>query len=48
VAALYSGAKRCAIEAQVRFEDGRTGMVRAELPVNDAATYSPAAAKAAA
>ena len=48
VEALYSGAKRCAIEAQVRFEDGRTGMVRAELPVNDAATYSPEAAKAAA
>ena len=48
VDALYSGQKRCVIEAQVRFEDGRTGMVRAELPVNDTATFSPAAAKAAA
>jgi long-chain acyl-CoA synthetase len=48
VEALYSGQKRCAIEAQVRFEDGRTGMIRADLPVNDAATFSPEAAKAAA
>jgi long-chain acyl-CoA synthetase len=48
VEALYTGQKRVAIEAQVRFEDGRTGMIRAELPVNDAATYSPEAAKVAA
>jgi long-chain acyl-CoA synthetase len=36
VEALYSGAGECAIEAQVRFEDGRTGMVRARLRVHDA------------
>jgi long-chain acyl-CoA synthetase len=48
VEALYSGAKRCAIEAQVRFEDGRSGVVRAELPVTDAKTSAPEAARAAA
>jgi long-chain acyl-CoA synthetase len=48
VDALYSGAERCAIEAQVRFEDGRTGIVRADLPVTAARTFAPDAAKAAA
>jgi hypothetical protein len=36
------------VEAQVRFEDGRTGHVRAELKVNSAKTFAPEAAKAAA
>lgn len=48
VDALYSGAQRCAVEAQVRFEDGRTGTVRADLPVTAARTFAPEAAKAAA
>jgi long-chain acyl-CoA synthetase len=48
VEAMYSGAKRCVMEAQVRFEDGRTGMVRADLGVHDAKTFAPAAALAAA
>jgi long-chain acyl-CoA synthetase len=48
VEALDSGAPRCAVEAQVRFEDGRIGAVRAELQVVDAKTFAPAAAKAAA
>jgi long-chain acyl-CoA synthetase len=48
VAALYSGVARCAIEAQVRFEDGRTGVIRAELPVTAARTFAPEAARAAA
>jgi long-chain acyl-CoA synthetase len=48
VEALYSGAGRCAVEAQVRFEDGRVGSVRAELAVHDAKTFAPAAARAAA
>jgi long-chain acyl-CoA synthetase len=43
VAALYSGVARCAVEAQVRFEDGRSGVIRAELPVNDARTAVAAA-----
>ena len=41
VDALYSGVERCVVEAQVRFEDGRTGKVRAELPVNAAKTFAP-------
>ncbi|HEX4779765.1 MAG TPA: AMP-binding protein [Usitatibacter sp.] len=40
VDALYSGVERCVVEAQVRFEDGRAGMVRAELLVNAAPTYA--------
>jgi len=38
VDALYSGVDRCAVEAQVRFEDGRAGVVRAELLVHTAPT----------
>ncbi len=48
VAALYSGAGHCSIEAQVRFEDGRTGMVKADLKVLESKTFPAAAAKAAA
>ncbi|HET6264661.1 MAG TPA: AMP-binding protein [Usitatibacter sp.] len=48
VDALYAGVERCVVEAQVRFEDGRTGKVRAELPINAAKAYAPESAKAAA
>jgi long-chain acyl-CoA synthetase len=48
VDALYSGVERCIVEAQVRFEDGRTGNIRAELNVNPAKTFAPEAARAAA
>jgi long-chain acyl-CoA synthetase len=48
VQALDGGAKRCPVEAQVRFEDGRTGTIRAELPVVDVKTFAPAAVKVAA
>ena len=48
VQALDDGVARCAVEAQVRFEDGRTGSVRAELVVVEARTFAPAASKAAA
>ncbi len=48
VAALYSGAQRCVVEAQVRFEDGRTGNIRAELPVNSARTFAARDAREAA
>jgi long-chain acyl-CoA synthetase len=44
VAALYSGARQCVVEAQVRFDDGRTGSIRAELHVLDARTFAPHAA----
>ena len=40
VDALYSGADRCVVEAQVRFEDGRVGAIRAELAVDGARTYA--------
>ena len=48
VDALYSGTERCVVEAQVRFEDGRVGTVRADLRVNGARTFAPESAKAAA
>jgi long-chain acyl-CoA synthetase len=48
VDALYSGTEHCVVEAQVRFEDGRTGTVRADLHVNPAKTFAPEAARAAA
>jgi len=40
VDALYSGVERCTVEAQVRFEDGRAGIVRADLLVNAVPTYA--------
>ena len=48
VAALDAGAAECAMEAQVRFEDGRTGTVRANLALGRAKTFAPAAARSAA
>ena len=33
------------VEAQVKYEDGRTGTITADLAIQDARTYSPAAAK---
>ncbi len=48
VEALYNGAKSAHIEVQVRYEDGRTGMVSADLAISDARTFAPAAAKQAA
>ncbi|MGQ0579414.1 MAG: AMP-dependent synthetase/ligase [Betaproteobacteria bacterium] len=35
VVALYGGAQSCRIETQVKFEDGRTGSIRAEVRVRD-------------
>jgi len=48
VEALYSGAERCVMDAQVRFEDGRTGVVHADLRIVPAKTFAAAAAKSAA
>ena len=39
VDALYGGRSSQYIETQVKFEDGRTGVVSAELPIVDAKTY---------
>lgn len=44
--ALYGGRKEQYIETQVKFEDGRTGMVSATLPIREAQRY-PAVARAA-
>ena len=48
VEALYSGTAHCTVDAQVRFEDGRTGSVHAELAIHDAKSFAPESAKAAA
>ncbi|MBL0140782.1 MAG: AMP-binding protein [Betaproteobacteria bacterium] len=49
VHALYGATEdHCWVEAQVRFEDGRTGTVRAQLAVRSAKTFPPQAARKAA
>ncbi|HEX4945013.1 MAG TPA: AMP-binding protein, partial [Usitatibacteraceae bacterium] len=48
VHALYGDMDHCWVEAQVRFEDGRTGTVRAQLAVREAKTFPPQAARLAA
>ncbi|MBU6436674.1 MAG: AMP-binding protein, partial [Betaproteobacteria bacterium] len=39
VAALYGGERSVHVEAQVRYEDGRTGTVKADLKIRDAKTF---------
>jgi long-chain acyl-CoA synthetase len=48
VEALYAGSDRVHVEAQVKYEDGRTGTFSADLRIEDAATYAPRAARRAA
>ena len=48
VDALYGGKKVVHVEAQVRYEDGRTGSISADLKIRDAKTFPPAAARKAA
>ena len=48
VQALYAGRSAVHVEAQVRYEDGRTGTYSADLKIRDAKTFPPAAAKRAA
>jgi long-chain acyl-CoA synthetase len=48
VAALYDGSPSVHVEAQVRYEDGRTGSVSADLGIAQAKTFPPAAARRAA
>jgi long-chain acyl-CoA synthetase len=40
--ALYGGAKTGRIAAEVTFEDGRTGVLKAEIRIADAETFAPA------
>jgi long-chain acyl-CoA synthetase len=37
IEALYSGQSTVAVETEVTFEDGRTGMIKAEMAIRDAA-----------
>jgi long-chain acyl-CoA synthetase len=48
VEALYGGRESVHVEAQVRYEDGRTGTFSADLKIRDAKTFPAAAAKRAA
>jgi len=48
VQALYGGKESVHVEAQVKYEDGRTGMISADLRIRDAKTFRPEAAKRAA
>jgi long-chain acyl-CoA synthetase len=48
VEALYAGRDSVHVEARVRYEDGRTGTISADLKIRDAKTFPPAAAKKAA
>ena len=48
VQALYDGSSHCQVETEMRFEDGRTGRVRADLAIHKAKTFAPETARAAA
>jgi long-chain acyl-CoA synthetase len=46
IEALYAGRTSQFIETQVKFEDGRTGKVSADLAIREAAVFEPLAAAA--
>jgi long-chain acyl-CoA synthetase len=48
VRALYDGSREVHVEAQVKYEDGRTGTFSSDLKIRDAKTFAPASAKKAA
>ncbi len=48
VDALYDGKDKVHVEAQVKYEDGRTGTISADLKIRDARTFAPAGARRAA
>ncbi len=48
VEALYAGRQSAHVEAQVRYEDGRTGKISADLAIRDARTFPGAASRKAA
>ena len=45
--ALYSGRNVQHVETQVKFEDGRQGIVAADLVIEDAKVFPPRVARAA-
>ena len=48
VDAMYAGRESVHVEAQVKYEDGRTGSISADLRIGDAQTFASAAARRAA
>jgi long-chain acyl-CoA synthetase len=48
VEAMYQGRDSVHVEAQVKYEDGRSGTFAAELKIREAKTFAPAAARRAA
>jgi long-chain acyl-CoA synthetase len=48
VEALYAGKQSVHVEAQVKYEDGRTGTFSADLKIRDARSFPAAAARQAA
>ncbi len=46
IAALYSADEYVKVEAQVTYEDGRTGTIRAEIRLSEAEVFQPAGAHA--
>jgi len=48
VDALYDGSSQARVDAEVRYEDGRTGIVSADVKIRDAKTFAPRAMKKAA
>ena len=39
VEALYAGSESCAVEARIRFEDGRVGQIRAEVKIQEGTVF---------
>ena len=48
IEAMFEGRKSQFIETQVKYEDGRTGKVSADLRIEDVKTFAPQAGKQAA
>jgi long-chain acyl-CoA synthetase len=48
VSALFNGADHCEIETQVKFEDGRSGTISADVTIRDVALVAPGEQKKAA
>ena len=48
VDALYAASRSVHVEAQIKYEDGRTGTYSSDLKIRDAKVFTPAAGKRAA
>jgi long-chain acyl-CoA synthetase len=47
VCALYDGQRHCIVETEVKFEDGRSGRIRADVEIRDTRAHPAAPARAA-